>query len=81
MEIKYETFFNNVVAVTGRSSGIGKAVVQSFCEQGAKVAILGRDPIKLRKIINEFADKVVIVQGDIPNLLIWISFIKNNGCL
>ena len=41
-------FFNNkVVAVTGGSEGIGKALVEALLQKGAKVATCGRNNDKL----------------------------------
>lgn len=38
---------NKVVIVTGATSGIGEACAKSFGKQGAKIAITGRDQVKL----------------------------------
>ena len=45
---------DKVVVITGGSSGIGKAVADGFAKEGAKIAICGRDPIKLASVFNEF---------------------------
>ena len=48
-------FFNNkIVAVTGGSEGIGKAVVDLLLLNGAKVAACGRDHDKLYRLQSEF---------------------------
>ena len=49
-------FFNNkVVAVTGGSEGIGKALVESLLQKGAKVATCGRNHDKLYSLRTDFA--------------------------
>lgn len=49
-------FFNNkVVAVTGGSEGIGKALVELLLKNGAKVATCGRNHDKLYKLQTDFA--------------------------
>ncbi|MFV0295118.1 MAG: SDR family NAD(P)-dependent oxidoreductase [Hyphomicrobiaceae bacterium] len=35
---------NNIAAVTGAGSGIGRAIALGYCQQGAKVAVLDADP-------------------------------------
>lgn len=47
--MKKLSFENKVVVVTGSSGGIGKAIAQSFCEQGARVMLNGRNAEKLNK--------------------------------
>src|SRR5678815_4823006 len=44
------TFSNKVVAVTGGTEGIGKALVQLLLAQGANVATCGRNQDKLYKL-------------------------------
>ena len=49
-------FFNDkVVAVTGGSEGIGKALVEALLQKGAKVATCGRNNDKLYSLRTDFA--------------------------
>src|SRR5215467_14037213 len=49
-------FFNDkVVAVTGGSEGIGKALVELLLKSGAKVATCGRNHDKLYKLQTDYA--------------------------
>src|SRR5215203_4030669 len=47
-------FSDKVVAVTGGTDGIGKALVEAFLSQGAKVATCGRHHDKLYRLQSEF---------------------------
>ena len=57
-----------VAVVTGGNSGIGLSTAKEFREQGAKVAILGRNPETLAKAAAEVGEGTVAVQGDVSNL-------------
>ncbi|HJU45889.1 MAG TPA: SDR family oxidoreductase [Chitinophagaceae bacterium] len=50
-------FSNKVVAITGGSDGIGRALVEAFIFLGAKVSTCGRDHDKLYKLQMEYAGK------------------------
>ncbi|CAI2768666.1 SDR family NAD(P)-dependent oxidoreductase [Flavobacterium collinsii] len=60
---------NKVVLVTGASSGIGEAFVYELAKQGAIIIITARSQSKLQiladKICNEYANKVVVLPGDL----------------
>lgn len=54
-------FTNKVVVVTGGSEGIGKALVQSFLQRGAKVATCGRNYDKLYQLQSTHAGKPLLI--------------------
>jgi NAD(P)-dependent dehydrogenase (short-subunit alcohol dehydrogenase family) len=54
-----------VALVTGGGSGIGRAVVARFIEEGARVGVLDRDPARAEQLRSEFGDRVVGLAGDV----------------
>ncbi len=52
--IMADYFRNKVVAVTGGTEGIGKALVEALIDQGAKVSTCGRNHDKLYRLQSEF---------------------------
>ncbi|KAH9642932.1 hypothetical protein HF086_011289 [Spodoptera exigua] len=60
------SFQNKVVLVTGGSSGIGAAIAIKFAEEGAKVAIVGRNQEKLNDVAKKCGNPLVI-QADVTN--------------
>jgi NAD(P)-dependent dehydrogenase (short-subunit alcohol dehydrogenase family) len=78
--MKYN-FENEVVLVTGGTSGIGYEIVKRFSEEGAYVITCGRDDKKGNNAMNKWDDcKIIFIQcdigikSDIENLF---SFIKD----
>ncbi len=57
-------FTGKVLAVTGGSSGIGKAIAERFDREGAKVALFGRDQKKL-KSVGATLKESLICSGDV----------------
>ncbi len=57
-----------VAVITGGNSGIGLASARRFVSEGAKVAILGRDPTTLEAAVAELGDAAIGVAGDVQNL-------------
>jgi NADP-dependent 3-hydroxy acid dehydrogenase YdfG len=43
-------FFNKCILVTGASSGIGRTLAFWYLNNGAKVALVGRDMVELENI-------------------------------
>lgn len=64
-----QSFKDKVVVVTGGNSGIGKEIAKSFHQEGAKLALFGRDPKKLGTVAEEFKERVTTIQGDVCQLL------------
>jgi NAD(P)-dependent dehydrogenase (short-subunit alcohol dehydrogenase family) len=60
-------FKNRVVLVTGGSSGIGLATAQAFLEEGAKVAVTGRDGARLDQAVRQLRPhgRVLGIRGDV----------------
>lgn len=55
-------------AVTGGNSGIGLAIARAFRDEGASLAILGRDAGTLEAAAAELGPDTVAVQGDVADL-------------
>jgi meso-butanediol dehydrogenase/(S,S)-butanediol dehydrogenase/diacetyl reductase len=52
------------VLVTGAGSGIGRAIAQSFLEQGARVAVTGRQESVLLETVEAFPNSSLVLPGD-----------------
>lgn len=58
-------FTNQVVMVTGASSGIGAALAQAFSKEGAHVALVARRQERLEEISRTCAGESLIVTADL----------------
>lgn len=57
-----------VAAVTGGNSGIGRAIALAFRREGARVAVLGRDPATLEETREELGDDALAHRGDVAEI-------------
>jgi NAD(P)-dependent dehydrogenase (short-subunit alcohol dehydrogenase family) len=57
-----------VAVITGGNSGIGLAAAKVFVANGAKVAMLGRNPQTLQQAVAALGGDVLAVQGDVRKL-------------
>lgn len=55
-------------AITGGNSGIGLAIARAFRDEGAEVAILGRDSETLASAVAELGPQAVATRGDVSRL-------------
>src|SRR6266581_2339978 len=57
-----------VALVTGGGSGIGRAVVTRFIEEGARVGVLDRVPDRAAQLRSELGDAIIALAGDVAQL-------------
>jgi NAD(P)-dependent dehydrogenase (short-subunit alcohol dehydrogenase family) len=57
-----------VALVTGGGSGIGRAVVERYVEEGGRVAVMDRVPGRGEELRARFGDKVTAISGDVSRL-------------
>ena len=63
-----QRFQGKVAVITGGNSGIGLSAAKGFAREGARVAILGRDPQTLEQARRELGPNTIAVQGDVSKL-------------
>jgi len=56
----YPSLSGRCVLITGGASGIGRAMVEAFCEQGAKVAFIDRDEAAGQDLVGALSGKADI---------------------
>ncbi|WP_163647467.1 cis-2,3-dihydrobiphenyl-2,3-diol dehydrogenase [Modicisalibacter sp. 'Wilcox'] len=59
---------DEVVFITGGASGLGRALVNRFVKEGAKVAVFDKSPDRVRQLEQEHGKAVVSIAGDVRSL-------------
>jgi cis-2,3-dihydrobiphenyl-2,3-diol dehydrogenase len=54
-----------VILISGGAAGLGRAIVERFLEEGARVAVLDRTPGRLADMAAAAGDRLVVVPGDV----------------
>lgn len=62
------TLEGEVVLITGGASGLGRAIVDRFLEEGARLVVLDRSAERLGELQSAHAEKVLGVLGDVRSI-------------
>jgi cis-2,3-dihydrobiphenyl-2,3-diol dehydrogenase len=57
-----------VALITGGASGLGRAIVERFLEEGARLVVLDRTPERLADLAGAHAERIEVVGGDVRTL-------------
>lgn len=57
-----------VALVTGGASGLGRAVVDRFVEEGARVVVFDRSADRLKAVLADHGERVAVQAGDVRSL-------------
>lgn len=59
---------NEVVLITGGASGLGRAIVERFLEEGARLAVFDRAADRLKELSSQHPGRIEAVVGDVRSL-------------
>jgi NAD(P)-dependent dehydrogenase (short-subunit alcohol dehydrogenase family) len=62
-----QRLLNKVAVVTGATGSLGRAIVQRFLAEGAKVVAFGRNRGRLDDLAGLASARVLVVEGDVTN--------------
>src|ERR1700722_16610273 len=57
-----------VVLITGGGSGLGRAIVERFVEEGARVAVLDRTPERIADLCAMHPEAIEVAGGDVRQI-------------
>ena len=66
MKLEHQKLENKVAAITGGTAGIGRAIAEAFLAEGARVALMARNPDKAARVLDEIGagERCAFIAGD-----------------
>lgn len=65
-----KSFKDKIIVITGASAGVGRATAWEFARQGAKIALLAREPLQLdgtRREVEQLGGKALTIVTDVAD--------------